>query len=156
MSHKGSRELEKEVCILYEGWITNICVLSYLRLGGLHQQPAQRFSHGQGLRGDQALLLRPQPTRYRFTCVYVGVCVFAPLLIQRLHSHTFLGFHVNRVSPNRRLDHSVPLHNPKKYPGGSLEPAQLYQNPGGEPAAICRWLVDHTRAWVAPHVYVMV
>lgn len=47
-----------------------------MHTGRLHQQPTQRTRHGQSLRRDQALLLRPQPTRYIFSSVYVCVdCV---------------------------------------------------------------------------------
>lgn len=43
---------------------------------------------------------------------------------------------LNRVPTNRRLDGSLSPHHPQEHPGGPLEPPQLHQNPGGEPAEI--------------------
>lgn len=61
----------------------------------------------------------------------VCVCKFDEIL-------TLFFLNGDRISPNRRLDSSLPLRYSQEYPGGPMEPAYLYQNPGGEPPEICR------------------
>ena len=113
---------------------------------------------------------------YLCVCVCVRVCVcvcsvcvlnawqvrggvIILLLIQLLHDSYTLSlswFYVHRVPPDRRLDRSLSLHYSQEHPGGPLEPAQLYQNPGGEPAEICGWLVDRGHTHMCTYVHVMV
>ena len=95
--------------------------------------------------------------RVEVECLTVGGVIIR-LLIQLLHNSYTLSlswFYVHRVPPDRRLDRSLSLHYSQEHPGGPLEPAQLYQNPGGEPAEICGWLVDcgHTHTHTRAHMY---
>lgn len=96
-----------------------------------------------------------QPGTYLYLCVFIAWKweMYHQLLYNRYTYSRIPGFYVSRVPPNRRLDGSLSLYYPQEHPGGPLEPAHLYQNPGGEPTKICGWWEEHTHTHVLVIVY---